>query len=139
MKTICLYSVMSLLAASSAFADAGVQRLASGAAVRDVEISKERDSVVITMGINLSDMEVGRNRSVVVAPLFYAGEEWKWLPAVEVMGRTRYLYYERNEESLYADQPYSIVRRKKDENQQVNYRVSLPYETWMDRAELAAK
>lgn len=137
MKTICLYSVMSLLAASSAFADAGVQRLASGAAVRDVEISKERDSVVITMGIDLSDMEVGRNRSVVVAPLFYAGEEWKWLPAVEVMGRTRYLYYERNEESLYADQPYSIVRRKKDENQQVNYRVSLPYEAWMDRAELA--
>ena len=67
---ICLYSVMSLLAVSSAFADAGVQRLASGATVRDVEISKERDSVVITMGIDLSDMEVGRNRSVVVAPLF---------------------------------------------------------------------
>lgn len=137
MKTICLYSVMSLLAASSAFADAGVQRLASGAAVRDAEISKERDSVVIAMDIDLSDMKVGRNRSVVVAPLLYAGEEWKWLPAVEVMGRTRYLYYQRNEESLYAEQPYRVVRHKKDEPQTVNYRITLPYESWMDRAELA--
>ena len=137
MKTICLYSVMSLLAASSAFADAGVQRLASGATVRDVEISKERDSVVIAMDIDLSGMEVGRNRSVVVAPLFYAGEEWKWLPAIEVMGRTRYLYYQRNEESLYTEQPYSIVRHKKEEAQTVNYRIALPYASWMDCAELA--
>ena len=137
MKTICLYSVMSLLAASSAFADAGVQRLASGATVRDVEISKERDSVVIAMDIDLSGMEVGRNRSVVVAPLFYAGEEWKWLPAVEVMGRRRYIYYQRNEESLYTEQPYSIVRHKKEETQTVNYRIALPYASWMDHAELA--
>ena len=88
------------------------------------------------MNLNLSGMEVGRNRSIVVTPLFYAEEEEEWLPAIEVMGRTRYLYYQRNEESLYADSPYTIIKKDKNATQQVGYQVSVPYRKWMDRASL---
>lgn len=65
MKTICLYSLLSLLPLAPAAAQ-GVQRLQSGATVSDVTISKQRDSVVIHMNIGLSDAEIARNRSVMI-------------------------------------------------------------------------
>lgn len=135
MKTICLYSLLALLPLVPVAADE-VKRLPGGAEVSGVDIRKQRDSVVIRMNLNLSGMEVGRNRSMVVTPLFYAEGEEEWLPAIEVMGRTRYLYYQRNEESLYADSPYAIIKKDKNLTQQVDYQVSVPYRKWMDRASL---
>lgn len=135
MKTICLYSLLALLPLAPVAADE-VKRLPGGAEVSGVDIRKQRDSVVIRMNLNLSGMEVGRNRSMVVTPLFYAEGEEEWLPAIEVMGRTRYLYYQRNEESLYADSPYAIIKKDKNLTQQVDYQVSVPYRKWMDRASL---
>lgn len=135
MKTICLYSLLALLPLAPVAADE-VKRLPGGAEVSGVDIRKQRDSVVIRMNLNLSGMEVGRNRSMVVTPLFYAEGEEEWLPAIEVMGRTRYLYYQRNEESLYADSPYTIIKKDKNATQQVGYQVSVPYRKWMDRASL---
>ena len=135
MKTICLYSLLALLPLVPVAADE-VKRLPGGAEVSGVDIRKQRDSVVIRMNLNLSGMKVGRNRSIVVTPLFYAEGEEEWLPAIEVMGRTRYLYYQRNEESLYADSPYTIIKKDKNATQQVGYQVSVPYRKWMDRASL---
>lgn len=135
MKTICLYSLLALLPLVPVAADE-VKRLPGGAEVSGVDIRKQRDSVVIRMNLNLSGMEVGRNRSMVVTPLFYAEGEEEWLPAIEVMGRTRYLYYQRNEESLYADSPYTIIKKDKNATQQVGYQVSVPYRKWMDHASL---
>ena len=135
MKTICLYSLLALLPLAPVAADE-VKRLPGGAEVSGVDIRKQRDSVVIRMNLNLSGMEVGRNRSMVVTPLFYAEGEEEWLPAIEVMGRTRYLYYQRNEESLYADSPYTIIKKDKNATQQVGYQVSVPYRKWMDHASL---
>ncbi|MBD8041922.1 DUF3868 domain-containing protein [Phocaeicola sp. Sa1CVN1] len=135
MKTICLYSLLALLPLVPVAADE-VKRLPGGAEVSGVDIRKQRDSVVIRMNLNLNGMEVGRNRSIVVTPLFYAEGEEEWLPAIEVMGRTRYLYYQRNEESLYADSPYTIIKKDKNATQQVGYQVSVPYRKWMDRASL---
>lgn len=135
MKTICLYSLLALLPLAPVAADE-VKRLPGGAAVDGVEIKKQRDSVVIRMNLDLTGMEVGRNRSIVLAPVFRTEDEKQWLPAIEVMGRTRYLYYERNEESLYTDNPYAVVRRKQDTEQRVDYRVTVPYRRWMNRAEL---
>lgn len=135
MKTICLYSLLALLPLVPVAADE-VKRLPGGAEVSGVDIRKQRDSVVIRMNLDLSGMEVGRNRSMVVTPLFYAEGEEEWLPAIEVMGRTRYLYYQRNEESLYADSPYTIIKKDKNATQQVGYQVSVPYRKWMDRASL---
>lgn len=135
MKTICLYSLLALLPLVPVAADE-VKRLPGGAEVSGVDIRKQRDSVVIRMNLNLSGMEVGRNRSIVVTPLFYAEGEEEWLPAIEVMGRIRYLYYQRNEESLYADSPYTIIKKDKNATQQVGYQVSVPYRKWMDRASL---
>ena len=79
------------------------QALQSGARVSRIDIDRVRDSVVVSMDIVLDSMEVRSNRSVVLQPLLVATAGKQWLPAVEVMGRRRHLYYERNGELTYAD------------------------------------
>lgn len=112
------------------------QRVSSGALVEDVSITRERDSVVIAFRFNLDKMHVESNRSVVLQPLLEGEKESQWLPAVEVMGRKRYIYYERNNRLTYAESPYRVVKKEKDASQQLPYWVALPYQPWMEGASL---
>ena len=140
MNITLLYSLLlslGCLSAPTAVAEQGEKQLPSGAVVEHIDLQRRRDSVVVTMNIDLTAMQVGRNRSVVVSPLLYTKGESRWLPAVEVMGRRRYLYYQRNPHTAYADSLYSAVRRNDDTPQKLAYRVALPYAAWMDNALLA--
>lgn len=110
------------------------QALQSGAAVRSSDVYRQRDSVIVRMQIGLSDMEVGSNRSVVLIPLLEADGKRLELPAVEVMGRRRQLYYERNGQQKYAATPWHVIRHDRDSAQVVDYRTAVLYEGWMDRA-----
>ena len=110
--------------------------LRSGAAVGDSRVFRLRDSVVVEMRIDLAGMEVRSDRSVVLIPSLCDGERTIALPAVEVMGRRRALYYERNGSRTYARQPYRVVRTDRKAAQTVDYRVALPRAEWMDRLRL---
>ena len=135
MKTSACHLSSALLLAALAM-PAHAQTLSSGAQVENLRISRVRDSVVVSMDIRLDGMAVESNRSVVLQPLLASDHEKAWLPAVEVMGRRRHLYYERNRQQTYAEGPVQVVRKQKDEEQTVAYRTALPYASWMDRAKL---
>ena len=113
------------------------QTLQSGAEVKSTDIYRLRDSVVVKMDIDLSAMQVESNRSVVLIPSLEADGRHFELPALEVMGRRREIYYERNGQQHYADSPWRVIRRKQGEEQTVDYRTSLLYKAWMDGARLA--
>lgn len=125
---------MAMSGISSVSAQTG--KLGNGANVENIEIRRIRDSVRITFLFNLEDMNVPSNRSIVLEPLFKEGKKAEWLPAVEVMGRKRHLYYERNGMLTYAESPAFVVEKKKGETMKFPYRASLPYSEWMDNAEL---
>lgn len=110
--------------------------LRSGTAIEDSRVFRQRDSVVVEMQIDLSGMEVQSNRSVVLVPSLCDSGRTIALPAVEVMGRRRALYYERNRSQSYARQPYRVVRRDRKAAQMVDYRVALPRAEWMAHARL---
>ena len=112
------------------------QTLQSGARIDRIGIDRVRDSVVVSMDIVLEDMEVSSNRSVVLYPVLAAAEGQERLPAVEVMGRRRHLYYERNDKQTYAENPLQVVKKDKNEGQTLHYRTSLLYKPWMDAAKL---
>ena len=115
---------------------AHAQTLASGAQVEGAGIVRLRDSVVISMNIRLDGMKVESNRSVVLQPLLATDAKTAWLPAIEVMGRRRHLYYERNNHQVYAEGPVQVVKRQKGEEQALTYRTALAYAPWMDNARL---
>lgn len=105
-----------------------------------MDIHRLRDSVVVCMQLDLSGMEVKSNRSVVLIPSLEADGGQVELPAVEVMGRRRQLYYERNGQQRDAVAPWLAIRHTdRDGVQEVDYRTSLLYEAWMDRARLTMK
>lgn len=122
-----------LLASSSLMAQYPLQ---SGANVKDAQIFRLRDSVIVEMQIDLSDMEVESNRSIVLIPSLTAQEKTFTLPAVEVMGRRRTIYYERNGLHPYAESPYLVIKKDRKEAQTVDYRMALPYAEWMNNAKL---
>ena len=135
MKTSARYISSALLMAALAM-PAHAQTLASGAQVEGAGIVRLRDSVVISMNIRLDGMKVESNRSVVLQPLLATDAKTAWLPAIEVMGRRRHLYYERNDHQVYAEGPVQVVKRQKGEEQSLTYRTALAYAPWMDNARL---
>lgn len=136
---IYYYGVLAILALPvlplQAEEDGVTEKYTSGATAKQVEITRVRDSVTVSMSLVLDSMEVRSNRSVVLQPLLSGQADKAWLPAVEVMGRRRHIYYERNGHRTYAKGIVQVVR-KKDGPQTVDYRATLPYEPWMDHARL---
>ena len=138
-----IFLIYSLLSLSCLFAVGPLRAqhvLQSGAIVKSMDIHRLRDSVVVCMQLDLSEMEVKSNRSVVLIPSLEADGRQAELPPVEVMGRRRQLYYERNGQQRDAVAPWLTIRHAdRDGVQEVDYRTSLLYEAWMDRARLTMK
>lgn len=108
----------------------------NGVGIDQIQISRVRDSVHITFQINLDSIRLRSNRSLVLQPFFKGEGESQWLPAVEVMGRKRYLYYLRNDLQTYAEAPCRVVKAGKDMQHRLPYETTLPYEPWMENASL---
>lgn len=108
----------------------------NGVGIDQIQISRVRDSVHITCQINLDSIRLRSNRSLVLQPFFKGEGGSQWLPAVEVMGRKRYLYYLRNDLQTYAEAPYRVVKAGKDMQHRLPYETTLPYEPWMENASL---
>lgn len=104
--------------------------------VDSIQISRARDSVRIAFRVSLDSLEVRSNRSVVLQPFFKGEGGDRWLPAIEVMGRKRYLYYLRNDSLTYAGAPCRVVKRDKAVAQRLDYQTTLAYEPWMEGASL---
>lgn len=108
----------------------------NGVGIDQIQISRVRDSVHITFQINLDSIRLRSNRSLVLQPFFKGEGGSQWLPAVEVMGRKRYLYYLRNDLQTYAEAPCRVVKAGKDMQHRLPYETTLPYELWMENASL---
>lgn len=134
-KRFLAYMALAAGAMSSAAASVA-DSLTCGAVVRQTDIERHHDSVYISMELDLKDMRIESNRSIVLVPTLSGGENALALPPIEVMGRRRHIYYERNG-GLYARNPYRIVKKgRKDDGEVMTYRVAVPYTGWMDRAEV---
>lgn len=93
--------------------------------------------VMVGMDITLpTDMELSSNRVATLTPVLKTKNNTynKVLPAIWVYGRTRSIVQQR-ERSVPAD-AYTVLRRKNGTEQTVNYSVRLPYEQWMNGADL---
>lgn len=118
---------------------AGAQTLAGGKVRienRSIVIGDNRQ-VMVGMDIILpADMKLSSNRVATLTPVLKAKDNAynKVLPAIWVYGRTRSIVQQR-ERSVPAD-AYTVLRRKNGTEQTVNYLTRMPYEQWMNGAEL---
>lgn len=108
----------------------------TGVQVKNGNIKKKGPTVSVNMQLDLTNMQVGRQRSVVLEPVIVAsdGSREQALQPVVVDGRVRHRVHLRQEALTGRDpQPdaYTTVLRRNGEEQTVDYGQQVAYEPWM--------
>ena len=119
----------------AAFASTAMAQTENTLRVVEGEASRVGDDVIVDMKLDLSNIEVGRNRTVVYRPLLMQGDSVAELPAIIVNGRVRHIQYQRLERA--EDFPSEVeVRRMNGEEQTLEYHARVPYNNWMSKSEI---
>ena len=99
------------------------------------EASRVGDDVLIDLTLDLSNIELGANRTLVYRPLLMKGDSVAELSPIIVNGRTRHIQYQRLERA--EDFPNETeVRRKNNTEQTLDYHARLPYRNWMAKSDV---
>lgn len=121
----------------------GMKSLAQSTVVYKDQVRIENQSVTrsddnrLTIAMDVimqANMKISSNRSATLTPILEANGHTKTLPAIVVYGRRRALVSERNNHT--PKDAYVIMRRKRKSEQRVSYLIQLPYEAWMQKANL---
>lgn len=116
--------------------------------VSSEHISKESNHVSISMIFDLDGMIVKRNEMVILTPVLKSNEpngEILSLAPVVITGTLRNKIINRKQILGNGDQlpfetePQTILKRKNNTSQSVNYNTSVAYRQWMDNASLTVQ
>lgn len=103
--------------------------------VMEKKVTKQGNVVNVGIDFSLSQMKLKSNKGVVLIPMLVNEEDTARMPAVEIMGRKRYLYYQRSGKTA-TPYPAIVMRRQNGEEQNVYYDHVLTYEPWMKNSQL---
>jgi len=97
----------------------------------------DNGQVMIGMDVTLpAAMKFPSNRMATLTPVLKTQDNSynKVLPAIWVYGRTRFIVQQR--ERSVSSEAYTVLRRKNGTEQSIGYFIRIPYEKWMNGAEL---
>ena len=142
MKKIYLIYVLAFVLCSAVQA----QPILQGAdQVKNLQISRNNNNVSVAMDVDISNIEVGADETVVLTPYIEKNGKELRLPSIEVMGRRAYLYFLRNGEvtvtpdPLYSERVAKRAERKNGKAQLVNYATNVAFEEWMRGGNVVVK
>ena len=117
--------------ATSALAQANSDTLR----VVESNVSRVGEDVIVDMKLDLSHIEVGRNRTLVYRPLLMKEDSVAELTPIIVNGRVRHIQYQRLERA--EDFPNEIeIRRENGTEQTLDYHARVPFIDWMNKSEV---
>lgn len=117
--------------ATSALAQANSDTLR----VIESNVSRVGEDVIVDMKLDLSHIEVGRNRTLVYRPLLMKEDSVAELTPIIVNGRVRHIQYQRLERA--EDFPNEIeIRRENGTEQTLDYHARVPFTDWMNKSEV---
>lgn len=112
------------------------QHLANGKiSILNKEVRKIGTSVNIDIDLKLDLLKLKSNKGMILIPMIVNQEDTLRMPAVEVMGRKRYIYYLRNKKTA-TPMPKIVTLRNNCEVQTIHYDYTTPYKRWMDNSQL---
>ncbi|MDR1880855.1 MAG: DUF3868 domain-containing protein [Tannerellaceae bacterium] len=138
MKTFYVYAAIAFLSANSLPGKA--QQIFNGQINVPCELKLEDNSLILTMDIDLKKLKINKDRTLTLTPILVGDEKTVEFPPVLINGKKRHKAYEkavaRGEEDTFSEvEPYAVVTPGKKANT-VYYTYEVPYEKWMDRANL---
>lgn len=133
-KPIITTTMLLLLATAPAAAQ---QNIAGGRVTANgVKAVKQGDNVTLSMDLVLDKLSLKPNKGLVMTPMIINGADTLKMPAIEVMGRKRYIYYQRNGATATA-KPAIVERRRNGEAQTLHYEQTADYARWMRNGQIA--
>ncbi len=126
-KILCLIGWLLSIATGNA------QQLMDGQVeVKNLQVVRNEGNLFVAMDVDLSALELKSSSEVILVPSVKEGEMTQELPAIRVMGRNRHYWHERNR-TIFGEGEYVGREGKMDV---VNYRAMIPFEKWMENAEV---
>ena len=124
-------SVLGLLAASSVASAQTTLSGAAGTAVDNVKVSRTGDNMRVRMDVDLSRVDIPKNKAYILTPVLANKDKSVDLPAIGIYSKGRYISYERNGGNLAA-KTYS----EKNMPSSVQYDETVRFQNWMTGAKL---
>ena len=78
--------------------------------VKNLTTNRANGRLTIDMDIDISNIEVGADETLILTPAIEMNGNSLELPSVEIMGRRAYMYYRRNEEIPVTNNPFYAER-----------------------------
>lgn len=103
--------------------------------VENKQFRRVGDKVRVAMDICMDNLQLEPNRGLMLEPMMVNGADTLRMQAVEVLGRKRYIYWQRNGVTMTAN-PLAVERRHNGQAQTIAYRTEVPYEEWMTNSRL---
>ncbi len=103
--------------------------------VENKQFKRVGDRVRVAMDIRMDDLHLESNRGLMLVPMMVHGNDTLRMQAVEVLGRKRYIYWQRNGTTMTPD-PITVERRHNGEAQSYAYHAEVPYQEWMTGSQL---
>lgn len=113
--------------------------------VKNLTTDRANGRLTIDMDIDISNIEVGADETLILTPAIEKDGNSLELPSVEIMGRRAYMYYRRNEEIPVTNNPFYAERiakraeRKAGQKQTVDYTATVPFAEWMRGSTVVVK
>lgn len=113
--------------------------------VKNLTTDRANGRLTIDMDIDISNIEVGADETLILTPAIEKNGNSLELPSVEIMGRRAYMHYRRNEEIPVTNNPFYAERiakraeRKAGQKQTVDYTATVPFAEWMRGSTVVVK
>lgn len=99
------------------------------------KVEKKGKVVLVDLDLSIAQMKLKSNRGIVLIPILANSNDTVRMPAIEIMGRKRYIYYQRTGKTA-TPFPAIVERRQNGEEQDILYSHVLTYEPWMKNSDL---
>ncbi|MCI6212236.1 DUF3868 domain-containing protein [Bacteroides heparinolyticus] len=104
--------------------------------VSNFKLVRNGEHITLNMDLDLSRLDVGSNRAVILTPRIVKGNDSLSLPSIGIYGRRRYYYYLRNNGASMITGPNETVLRAERRPEVLNYKNNCDYSAWMDNSQL---
>ena len=113
--------------------------------ISNLTVERNGGDVRVTMNIDISNISVGRDETIIITPIVTNDERKVTMPSIELMGRRAYLYYMRDGEKSETENPFAAQRvakraeKKAGVKQVIDYEASFGFEEWMRGSKVAIR
>jgi len=110
--------------------------IVNGVAIDSLKLEHNGNLMAVDITMDLSGLDVGSNRAVLLTPRLINGNDSVDLPSVGIYGRRRYYYYVRNGQSMLSGSEETSYKASQRPDY-ITYNKTLPYQEWMNGARLS--